>query len=416
MQKTRAEVTVDFDHHRPARVLNPDLAYAELRHSCPVAWSEAHGGFWLVTEHKDVERVTRTHQLFSTREGITLPTPPYGQSALIDFDPPKHTAYRRAMNPVLSREAVQMQLKPRIAHWTDVFIDRIIEAGHCDLVYDIAVAIPTAVTMEWLGWSNQDDWWKFGKAWHDLMGRPLGDPGFIHASEVIAGFDTSIAEELADRRSKPRGDALSHVANLEIEGERIAENDAISLVRLLVGAGVDTTTSLIGSALVHLHFYPDDRRRLSEKPELWATATEEFLRRYSPIRTVMRTCVQETELGECPVKPGEHVLAGISSANLDANAFPEPLRFDLERTPNRHVSFGTGVHMCLGMHLARAEFEIVLRRVLERIPDYRIAEDELIEYSRQSSVSGWMTAPANFTPGRKILPENQAVAGFNLAY
>src|SRR5215475_8575978 len=263
MTKNRADITVDFDHHRPARVLHPDYVYSELRNGCPVAWSEAHDGFWIVTRHEDVERVTRTHQFFSTREGITLPAPPYGRTALIDFDPPQHTAYRRALNKLLSREVVQEQLKPRIEHWTDVFIDRVIESGRCDVVYDIAMAIPTAVTMEWLGWSEQDEWWRFGQAWHDLMGCPIGDAGFIRASEIIAGFDARIAEELAACRAAPRGDALSYIARMEVEGKTIPEDEAISLVRLLVGAGVDTTTSLIGSALVHLHFYPDDRRRLT---------------------------------------------------------------------------------------------------------------------------------------------------------
>lgn len=413
MPKKRDEVTVDFDHLRPSRALNPDLAYAELRHGCPVAWTDAHDGFWVVTGYDDVARVTKDHRHFSTSKGITIPPPPYGESALIDFDPPKHTGYRRFMNPTLSREFVEESLKPRIEHWTNVFLDRIIEAGRCDLVYDIAVTIPAAVTMEWLGWDKEDEWWPIAKAWHDLMARPLGDDGFLHAAEVVAWFDTRITEELDRRRQVPLDDTLSQVANMDINGEPVPENHGLSLVRLLVGAGVDTTTSLIGSALVHLHFYPEDRRRLTEEPELWTLATEEFLRRYPPAVTVARNCIQQTELSGCPIEPGDWVLASISSANKDAKMFDQPLTFDAERTPNRHLSFGTGVHVCLGQHLARVEFEVVLRTVLARLPDYRILEDELIDYSRQSPITGWMKAPAVFTPGTKVLPAHSAPAGFD---
>ncbi|OBH08728.1 cytochrome P450 [Mycobacterium sp. E1747] len=416
MPRTRDEVTVDFDHHTPARVLNPDLAYAELRHSCPVAWSNAHDGFWVVSDYEDVVRVMKDHRYFSTSEGITIPPPPYGQSALIDFDPPMHTAYRRIMNATLSKEVVHESLRPRIEHWANVFVDRVIESGRCDLVYDLAVTVPAAVTMEWLGWDKEDEWWPIGKAWHDLMSRPLGDAGFEDAAQVVAWFDTRITEELAKRREDPRDDTLSHVANMTIDGEPIPENHGISLVRLLVGAGVDTTTSLIGSALVHLHFHPGDRLRLTNEPELWTLATEEFLRRYSPVRTVARTCVKETELGGCVIKPGDRVLASPGSANQDGSVFREPLRFEVDRAPNRHLGFGSGVHMCLGMHLARVEFEIVVRQVLARMPDYRVLEDELIDYSRQSVFTGWMKVPALFTPGAKAVPASSAPAGFELVH
>jgi cytochrome P450 len=142
-----------------------------------------------------------------------------------------------------------------------------------------------------------------------------------------------------------------------------------------------------------------------EQPELWETATDEFLRRYTPARTVARTCTEETELGGCAIAPGDRVLAVLSSGNQDGQAFPDPVNVVLDRTPNKHLSFGAGVHRCMGMHLARAEFRHVVSAVLTRMPDYRVAEDGLIEYGRQSSVSGWMKAPATFTPGPRVRSE-----------
>lgn len=413
MPDSKAAITRNFDHHRPAQVVNPDLALAELRNECPVAWTEAHGGFYVVTRYKDVEGVIRNSRDFSSRGGSSIPPPPYGESALAHFDAPVHTSYRRAMNSPFTREAVDTYFRPRAEHWTDVFLDRIIEAGSCDMMYDLSVAVPTAVTMEWLGWSRREEWWKFGKAWHDLIGKSLDSEDFRNASAAVAAFDARIAEEIADRRDNPRDDGIGYVAGLVIDGSPIPDRYALSLIRLLVGAGVDTTTSLIGAALAHLHFHPRDKARLMAEPELWPVATEEFLRRYPPVRNVVRRTANAMEVGGCPIAKDERVLLSVASANQDSAAFAEPLDFRIDRSPNRHLSFGGGIHMCLGMHLARCEFEVVMRRVLERMPDYRFIEDELVPYSRQSSVNGFLKASATFTPGKRVLPDCNDAAGYS---
>ena len=286
-----------------------------------------------------------------------------------------------------------------------MFIDRVIEQGECDAVYNFGVAIPTAVTMEWLGWDDKNEWWLLGKAWHDLQGRPLDTEAYASGAHTVVNFDKRIREELEKRREEPRDDEMCRIVAMEINGAPIPIDDAVRLVRVLIGAGVDTTTSSIGSALVHMHFHPEVRQRLLDNPELWPAAVEEFLRRYPPARALVRTCAQEIELDGCVIKPGELIYAPITSANQDRNVFTSPLTFDMDRENNPHLSFGTGVHMCVGMHLARAEVEIVLRRVVERLPDYRIVEEGLLEYARQSTINGWMKAPMIFTPGKRLLPE-----------
>ncbi|WP_157221089.1 cytochrome P450 [Flavisphingomonas formosensis] len=405
MVKARKDVTVDFDPLRPAQIHNLDVACAELRHTCPVAWSEAQGGFWVVTRYEDVEKIGRQSKFFSVTGGNTLPPAPYETLPMAHYDPPAHTPYRRGLNPGMSPQAIQDHFLPRIRYWTDVFIDRVIESGFCEAVYDFAVAIPTAVTMEWLGWEDQDEWWQLGKAWHDMQGRPVHSEAWASGSRTVLDFDTRIREELIKRRKSPRDDEMSRILSLEIDGNPMPVDHAVGLIRVLIGAGVDTTTSSIGTGLVHMHFHPEDRQRLIDDPALWPAATEEFLRRYPPSRALVRTCVQETELGDCIIKPGELIYAPITSANQDRAVFASPLSFDMTRKNNRHLSFGTGVHMCLGMHLARAEVEVVLRRVVERMPDYRIIEEGLLEYSRQSTINGWMKAPMAFPPGKRELPD-----------
>jgi len=404
---TAEEITVDFDHHRPTFAVNPDHVDAELRHTCPVAWTEAHGGFWVLSRYEDVEALIRNSGAFSTSGGNTIPAPPYASAIMINSDPPVHTKWRRAMNETVSRAIVMNKLQTRVDYWTDLFIDRVIEKGRGDFVYDIAVPIPTAVAMEWLGWDSIDEWWEFGLAWHDLMAAHLGTERYNRASELIMKFDEAIARHVVARRAQPRDDTISHIANLTFDGEQPTVEDCVGLIRILVGAGVDTTTSLISSAIVHLHFYPEDRLKLVENPEMWPLATEEFLRRYPPIRSLVRICTKETEIAGHAIRPGERVLSLVSSANQDMREFSQPLDFNPKRMPNKHLSFGAGIHQCLGMHLARAEFQTVMKRLIQRMPDLTVLDEGLLPYTRQSTVSGWAAVPISFTHGERLMPEDK---------
>jgi cytochrome P450 len=409
MTLSREAVTVDFDHHRPAQEIEPDDAVADLRERCPVAWTEAHGGYWVVTKYDDVSRVMKDFRSFSSTSGVTIPPVPFGENGLLDMDPPRHTRYRRALNPTLTKQVVETQVRARLEHWTDIFIDRVIEDGRCDLMYDIAVPIPAAVTLEWLGWDSRHEWWRIAEAWHDIFGRPVEDPRWERANEAVVWFSERIAEELERRRAEPKDDPLTLIALLEEDGELIPLQQAVSLARLLVAGGIDTTTSVIGSALVYLHSHPDLRERLAAEPELWPTAVEDFVRRYTPARNPARLCVHEVEVGSCKFEPGDWVLPSLASANQDADAFDRPLEVTPERSLNKHVGFGTGVHRCIGQHLARAEFIHVVSTVLARMPDYQVLEEELVAYSRQSEAAGWMKAPATFTPGTKLTADSDDV-------
>jgi cytochrome P450 len=195
---------------------------------------------------------------------------------------------------------------------------------------------------------------------------------------------------------------MSAIAHHEIDGERIARDTAESIVFMTVGGGVDTTTALIGAALLHLSQHPSDRRRLLAEPELLVTATEEFLRFYPPARTHARTVTEDFEFEGCPMRKGDRVLLSEISSGRDQAAFDDADRFVIDRTPNRHLSFGVGIHRCVGSHLARIEFAEVLTQVLERMPDFQIDVDEVVEYPNWASVGGWARLPATFTPGPRV--------------
>jgi len=406
MTKTLDEVTVEFDHHEPAGDDDLDRRYTELMHACPVSWSNGHGGYWILTLFDDVYECLRDYRTFSSRDGLSIPPHPMSQgddvNVPVDLDPPEHSAYRRALNPLLTKEAVA-DLLPRITYWTHHYLDEVIERGECDLVYDVALTVPAAVTLEWIGWENRDEWRRIGELWHDLISCPLDDPKAVRARADVGWFSERIDEEIADRRASPRDDLISYIAHLDIDGAPIPAHRAMALVRIAVAGGVDTTQSLIGSALVHLHRHPEHRRVLSERPELWETATDEFLRRYPPVRNVARTVTGPVEMGSCRFEANDRVLVSLTAANLDEHEFGEPFGFDPGRSPNRQVAFGAGIHRCVGLHLARAEFIEVMRIVLERIPDYALIEEGLVPYERQSEVAGWTSAPATFTPGLRVL-------------
>jgi cytochrome P450 len=225
--------------------------------------------------------------------------------------------------------------------------------------------------------------------------------------DTITWLDERISEQLHERRRDPRQDPLTELALMEVDGEPIPHRRAVTIARVLIAAGIDTTGSAIGSSLVHMHFHPELRERLQREPELWPVATEEFIRRFTPARYMARTCTRDMEFSGVEFKAGDRVFASLTSANQDEGAFERPLDVSFDRESDRHMSFGMGVHRCLGMHLARAEFTHVVSQTLKRIPDYVVDDDQLVLYSRQSDVTGWMQAPATFTPGARVLPATE---------
>jgi cytochrome P450 len=209
------------------------------------------------------------------------------------------------------------------------------------------------------------------------------------------------SEKVEARERDPRNDAMTSIVYHEIDGERIPRETAESIVFMTVGGGVDTTTALIGAALLHLEQFRDDRRRLIEEPDLLVPATEEFLRYYPPARTHARTVSNDVEFAGCSMRAGDRVLLSEFSSGRDEQAFADAAEFVLDRNPNRHLSFGAGIHRCVGSHLARLEFTEVLTAVLRRLPDYEIDLDAVVEYPNWATIGGWSRLPATFTPGKR---------------
>ena len=400
------EPIIDFDLFAAVTRAASDESWRDARSRCPVGWTEHHGGYWVVSGYDEVAAAFRDWEHFSSaRTDPEVSSIVLGDSRLPlltpeEIDPPDWYPVRRILSELLAPRAAE-RLRPRVRHWTTHFVDQFIEAGSCEFTHDLSVPVPGAVTLEWLGFP-ESDWRAISSAFHDVAAYPRGTDQHRAAQLAFGNVMTCIREQVAAREESPRDDAMTAIVFHEIDGERIAREVAESIVFMTVGGGVDTTTALIGAALLHLAQVPADRRRLIDEPDLLVTATEEFLRYYPPARTHARTVTEDHDFAGCQMRAGDRVLLSEISSGRDEHAFPDADAFVIDRNPNRHLSFGVGLHRCVGSHLARLEFTEVITAILTRLPDYEIDLDRVVEYPNWASVGGWACLPATFTPGPRV--------------
>lgn len=393
----------DFDYTRARTEAESNGQWRFLRDNSPVAWSEHHGGHWVISSYAGVAGALQDWETFSSTRNEPTITPmiiartQMGQNIPQELDPPEGRPYRRLFVKMID----QATDADRIQMWVDHYLDQMIESGSMDLTADFASPATGAVVLDWLGWPR-DEWDRISRAYHYAVGYTHGMPEFEQAVEDLAWLSKRLGEEVASRRANPRDDAMTALALAEVDGEIVSEAYAQSMVRLAIAGGVETTVSATTAALVHLHFNEADREALVSDPTRYDKAIEEFLRVYPPVRSHGRTVRKVIEVGGQTLKPGDRVLLGQASANRDENTFPNADDFQIDRSPNRHLSFGHGVHRCPGAALGRLEMKTMISTVLKRIPDYRVVEEDLQGYPSWGITGGWAKVPVTFTPGAKL--------------
>ena len=414
-QSDKAAATIDFDHHSP-EFLNDRYEHWKNLRRCPVSFSNRHGGFWVVTGHSEVAQVSRDERTFSSEFGVRdglecrgiagVPRiqgiPPAG---IAEADPAVHQALRRALNPFLLPQAVN-ELVPfvrELAHW---FLDQRIESGEIDLVLDFANPVPAIITMSTMGLPC-DSWEHYADLFHATVAYRPGSPEYTRAISRVPEMMSGLMAEVESRRLQPRDDMLSALAHLDVSGRPLTDDEIGAVLWNLVGGGLDTTTSLTSLSLHHLASDLRLRERLINEPSLIPAATEEFLRYFSVNETLTRTVTEETELGGQRLSRGDVVLISWASANRDDAVFDRPDEVIADRTPNPHLAFGVGPHRCIGMHLARSMFEVLLSTVLDRIPDYRVGETSTRFYEGNPMLVGVVSMPATFTPSTRQGPSER---------
>ncbi|HZC11225.1 MAG TPA: cytochrome P450 [Mycobacterium sp.] len=405
-----ADVVVAFDHHSDEFNLNELAINAELRRKCPVAWNDNYGGFWFLTSYDAVSQAARDGDGFAHKyepdaaDGVDyqgeMGVPrPEGQPALGigEVDGPYHQALRHALAPFFSPGAVQ-RMRPfmeQSAHW---FLDQRIGDGQMDLVLDYASPVPAILTMKLMG-LPYENWHVYANLFHSVMAVPQDSPEYAEAIAEVPAMMQGVLEFAASRRAEAHDDLTSFLIQFEFEGKRLDDAQLLNILWNLIAGGVDTTTSQTALTLLHLGTHPELRLQLIEHPELYRTATDEFLRYFSVNQQLSRTVARDVVLGGQQLRRNDRVIVSWLAANHDEHEFDRPDQIVLDRAPNRHVAFGLGPHRCIGSHLARLMSEVMVRAILDRIPDYRVDVGGVHEYLGNPSMTGLGTLPVTFTAG-----------------
>lgn len=375
------ELLCHFDHHDPAQAPIKDrmAAYEELREKCPVAWSDRHDGFWVLTGYAEIERVAKDPGTFSSRN-VLVPRDPLMEMMDLppeNLDPPRHTAVRRLLQPAFSSPRVAA-FEPAVRARSNDLIDRFIDDGRCDATQAYARSIPFGVMATLLGLPAEDE-----ERLCDWIHRIL-ELGVLNPEDMAVAAGEMFAylgQQIELRRSQPGEDMVSYLIQSEDEGAKLTEDELLGGLFTLVNAAIDTTWSVIGASLRHLALRPSDRRRLVADASLLPKAVDEFLRYYAP-GSMARVLKEDAEVGGVPMRQGDLVFLCFPSGNHDAKVFPDPAMFRLDRAEaNKHLAFGIGIHRCLGAGIGRLELRVALEEWLRRIPEFTLVDDSAIEWS-----------------------------------
>ena len=354
---------------------DPYPVFAVLRNRDPVHRSRLINA-WLFTRHADVDEILRDHRRFSSdpRNGTLSRRqqkllPPEDQFTFLLLDPPDHTRLRALVNKAFARKPVDA-LQPRIRAILGALLDTIADPSRFDLMEAVARPLPVIVIAEMLGVPPADR--SQFKRWSDQRARLLeptiGMRERRSGESAQRAFDAYFRAIIKARRKTPGDDILSALVQVEDEGERLSEREMLNLLRLLLIAGNETTTNMIGNGVLALLRHPDQLERLREDPALIPAAVEELLRFDSPVQATFRRALVDCDVDGFPLRRRDNIVLLLGAANRDPDAFASPDRLDIGRGDASHLSFGRGIHHCLGAPLARLQGRIVLEMLLERFP------------------------------------------------
>lgn len=398
MKKVEPEIRFDRDLLTPGYLANPYPYYRQLRDGAPIWYSERMNA-WIVSRYEDVNAGLKDRRLISRLrvDSYVELLPPEARDSMEplsrhmsgwigNIDPPDHTRLRALVNKAFTPRMVQ-NLRPRIEKIVEDLLDAVADAREMDFIEQFAYPLPAVVIAQMLGVPPEDcdlfmDWSK------DLMaftgtGRPTVELSSA-ARDAAVSLQDYFAALLKQRRTARQDDLISLMAEVEEAGEKLNEQELLSMCGFLIVAGHETTMSLLGNGILALLRNPDQLTRLRENPELGESAVEEMLRYDSPIQTQTRGAGESFELLGQPVEKSQRVILLLGSANRDERRFPDPDTFDVARHPNRHLAFGYGIHYCLGAPLARLEAVIAFNQLLRRFPDMQLARDDF-EYRHHTS-------------------------------
>jgi cytochrome P450 len=376
MTDTTQRPTAEFLLNDPAVAKNPGPFFEHLRSKCPVAHTDAHDGFWLVSRYADVYQAAMNTREFSSANGVTIPANPHPPSLCLEQDDPEHRIYRRPMQQWFSPGRMS-DLEPRVRDMVIRLIDQVVDSGRGDIGAALAEPLPPMVIALLLGLPERD-WRWFRERNHRVL--ELAATGDMAGSgEAVSELVGYLAGKLQERAETPADDILSEIVSINVDGVPIAPEEAVSIAFLILIAGHETTVGAIGGMLFHVARNAEIRDGILANMSLVDKAVEESLRLEPPLMGLGRTLTGDTTLAGVAMPAAARVMLMFGAANRDPAMFEAPEEFDIDRPKNRHLAFGVGIHRCVGAPLARLEMRVVLQEVLRRMPRLALESEDSAE-------------------------------------
>jgi cytochrome P450 len=365
-----------FDLYSPDIDADPFPHYAILREQHPCYWSE-NGKLWILSRYDDIVLAARDWETFSSSQGNMIDELPGRAGATLGTtDPPRHDRLRALSQAAFTRKNTEHLIAPTL-EIADRALDRICDMEHFEFVNDFSSQITVGLLFRTMGLPARDH--------ADIRRKVIlavstdkavkgRNPEHIAAFKELSDFLTA---EVAERRKRPTDDLITHLAEAEIDGDRLSEREIVLTTATFVMAGVESLSSFMSMFALNLHDFPDARRRVVADPALIEPAVEESLRFNTSAQRFKRTVARGTQLHEQTLHVGDKVALAFGSGNRDWRKFPDPDAYEIDRRPQGHLGFGSGKHFCLGSQMARLVTQVAMRRFLERVPDYQLTVDRL---------------------------------------
>ena len=376
----------------PEALACPHEYNERLRNEAPV-YQCPHSGIFFVSDYDTVRKIAKDHETFSNKFGQAMRPmqevdPEIAEiqaqgyapvDTMLTEDPPVHRRYRGLVNQAFTARRVST-LAPDIDRICNDLIDKMLEKGEVDFITEFAEPVPLTVIAEQLGVSLDD--YDLFKTWSDAFVAQLSGMASreqaLESAKLIVQFQHYFAERLSERKENPQDDIISDIVHAKFEDELPLDTpEMLSILQQLLVAGNETTTSSIAEGVLLMIKHPDQFAKLKASPDLVENLVEEVLRLSTPTANMWRVATKDTEINGTPVPKGSMVMIKFSSANRDAEAYPDPHSFDVERdNAKTQIAFGYGVHMCVGASLARKEMNVAFRCLLDRIEKFELLEEE----------------------------------------
>jgi cytochrome P450 len=370
--------------------------FEQMRATQPV-WLDKQSGAFHVFRYAEVEHIITDFGSFPS-QGVC--------NSILGMDPPHHRTYRNLVASAFTPHTIE-RLKGRVAEITQALLETVQHKGEVDVVTELASPLPVTVIAELLGIPSTDR--PLFKRWADgLLGQQLSDARLFqpdaqetqHLGLIHGQMHDYFIALLEERTRSPRDDLMSTLLQASTDDKQLSMEEVIEFCKLLLIAGHVTTTDLLSQTIRCFDEHPDALEQVRKQPDLLPGAIEEVLRFASPFWRLTRMTRTEVRLTDITIPAGTLVFAWLASANRDAEAFLDPERFDVTRTPNRHLAFGHGIHFCIGAPLARMEATIALPMILQQLPNMRVIREKPLELFEGEFVFGLKHLPVQFDTGQ----------------